>query len=51
MIEKDVKSCFSVNKLISTKEGCGEHPFAGKNTQHVRDQCFQKEENVQKMIF
>ena len=34
IIEKDVKSCFSVKKLISTSEWHVEHQFAGRNTQH-----------------
>ena len=33
MIEKDLKSCFSIKNLISTSERHAEHPFAGQNTQ------------------
>ena len=35
MIEKDVKSCFNVKKLISTSERDVEHLFAGQNTQQM----------------
>ena len=35
MTEKDVKSCFSVKKLISTSEQHAEHPLTGGNTQQV----------------
>ena len=31
----DIKSCFSVKKLISTSQWHAEHPFAGQNTQHT----------------
>ena len=34
MTEKDVKSCFTIKKLISTSERRAEHLFAGRNTQH-----------------
>ena len=34
MTEKYAISCFSVKKLISTSKRHGEHPFAGRNTQH-----------------
>ena len=33
MIEKDLKSCFSIKKLISTSKQRAEHPLAGWNTQ------------------
>ena len=36
MTEKDVKSCFSIKKLISISERRAEHPFAGRNTQHIK---------------
>ena len=36
MTEKDVKSCFSIKKLISISERRDEHPFAGRNTQHIK---------------
>ena len=35
MIEKDLKSCFRVKKMISTSERRAEHPFAGRNTQQL----------------
>ena len=31
--EKDVKSCFSIKKLILTSERRAEHRFTGRNTQ------------------
>ena len=34
MTKKYAISCFSVKKLISTSKRHGEHPFAGRNTQH-----------------
>ena len=39
MTEKDVKSCFSIKKLISTSEWCAEDLFAGQNTQQSGKQC------------
>ena len=42
---KYAKSCFSVKKLISTREWRGEHPFAGRNTQQlttIRPHTFQR---------
>ena len=35
MTKKDVKSCFGIKKMISTSERYAEHPFAGRNTQHL----------------
>ena len=37
----DGKSCFSVKKLISTSEQRAEHPFAGRNTQHINTNFIQ----------
>ena len=36
LTEKDIKSCFSIKKLIFTSKRCAEHPFAGKNTQQIK---------------
>ena len=33
MTEKDIKSCFSIKKLILTSKRHAEHQFAGQNTQ------------------
>ena len=38
MTEKKVKSCFSVNNLISTSELHAEHRFGGLNTHHAHVQ-------------
>ena len=35
LTEKDLKSYFSVKKMISTSERHAEHPSAGRNTQQV----------------
>ena len=36
IIKIDRKSCFSIKKMISTSNRHAEHPFAGRNTQHLR---------------
>ena len=33
--EIDGKICFSIKKIISTREQHAEHPFAGRNTQQM----------------
>ena len=35
MTEKDIKSCFSIKKLIFPRKWHAEHPLAGQNTQHT----------------
>ena len=35
MMEKDGKTCFSVNNMISTSKLRAEHLFAGQNTQII----------------
>ena len=36
LTEKNIKSCFSIKKFISTSERHAEHLFAGRNTQQER---------------
>ena len=36
MMEIDIKSCFSIEKIISTRKRRAEHPFSGWNTKHPR---------------
>ena len=36
-MEKDGKSGFSVNNIISTREPGAEHPFNGQNTQQPEE--------------
>ena len=35
LLQKNAKRCFSIKQMILTSEQQAEHPFAGRNTQHI----------------